>query len=234
MSWIHTVLDLLLPDTCVLCRAPQNHRKPHLMCSYCWGALPRLVHGCPGCALPLPSPGLCGRCQRKPLLSGVCIAGLRHEGDARSLVHQLKYAHDLRAGITLAQVLSGAVTQSYADRALPQCLIPVPLSYPRQVHRGFNQAAWLANCAARSLALPVNTSAVRRRHGRAQQTLSRRARLSLAADTFSLGRKVDYQHVAIVDDVFTTGTTTAVLADMLRHSGIATVDIWVAARAIPD
>ena len=181
--------------------------------------------------MPLPAPGLCGRCQHNPLSSGLCHAPLRYEGDARTLVHQLKYAHGLRAGIVLAEALVQQVRYQYQDDALPECLIPVPLSYPRQVQRGFNQAAWLAQRIGGSLGLQRHTIALRRRHGPPQQTLSRRARLGLRADTFNIRGALDYSHVAIIDDVLTTGATVSALSRALQNAGIAEVDIWVATRA---
>ena len=39
------------------------------------------------------------------------------------------------------------------------------------------------------------------------------------------------RHVALVDDVMTTGSTVQAAAQCLRQAGAETVDIWVVARA---
>jgi predicted amidophosphoribosyltransferase len=38
-------------------------------------------------------------------------------------------------------------------------------------------------------------------------------------------------HVAILDDVMTTGTTLAECARVLRRAGVSRVDVWALARA---
>ena len=40
-------------------------------------------------------------------------------------------------------------------------------------------------------------------------------------------------HVALIDDVMTTGTTVTECARVLKNAGAKRVDVWVAARAIP-
>lgn len=234
MSWWHTALDLLLPDTCVLCKQSQAQRHPHLLCHVCWASLPRNVHACPGCATPQPSPGKCAACLRAPLTADVCLAALKHEGDARLLIHQLKYAHNLRAGAPLAQALCEAVTVCYQTDCLPEVLVPVPLSFRRQVARGYNQAAWLAYRVGQHLQLSLLYGAIKRRHGPPQQSLTRGQRLRLSNTSFAMSAPLAQAHVAIVDDVLTTGATVLALSNLLRAAGAERVDIWCASRATLD
>jgi len=39
------------------------------------------------------------------------------------------------------------------------------------------------------------------------------------------------QHIAILDDVMTTGSTAHELAYLLEKAGVSRVDVWVCARA---
>jgi len=39
------------------------------------------------------------------------------------------------------------------------------------------------------------------------------------------------EHVAVLDDVFTTGATLAECARVLKRAGVARVDVWALARA---
>jgi ComF family protein len=234
MAWWHPLLDLLLADTCVLCKQTLRRRTAHLLCAFCWAALPRNVNACPHCAIPQPSAGTCGRCQLRPFTPDVCLAALRYHAEARTLVHQLKYAHDFRAGISLAHVMGQTVQRRYRADRLPALLIPVPLSYPRQLTRGYNQAAWLAHQLGRELNIPLFYGPLKRRPGTPQHTLPRKQRLGLSAASFALRAPLYTPHVAIIDDVMTTGATSAALVKLLKARGAERVDIWCATRAVLD
>ena len=67
---------------------------------------------------------------------------------------------------------------AYGGDALPQLILPVPLSRARLLRRGHNQAALLARWVGDALALPVDYHACRRVRNTPPQTgLSRSARL---------------------------------------------------------
>lgn len=61
--------------------------------------------------------------------------------------------------------------------------------------------------------------------------------MSLPANTFRISshakikRLLCQSHVAIVDDVLTTGSTVSTLAATLRRAGVRRVDVWAATRA---
>lgn len=232
MGFFQKLFDAALPDTCVVCHQTVQTSAPHRSCPHCWAALPRIINPCRHCALPLPlqEPGICGQCQQNPLCKNSCIAALLHQGVGRELVHQLKYSHELRAGRTLATAMLEAISLRYANQPLPQAIIPVPLTYWRQVRRGFNQAAWLSHLLGRELGLPVLIRHIHRRSGIAQHKKNRAARLRLPDNSFSIGKPIAWQHVAVVDDVLTTGATVAGLTNHLRCAGASKVDVWCATR----
>ena len=234
MTWWQTILDLLFADTCVLCSQTQLRRAEHLLCAFCWAALPRNANACPHCAIAQTSPGICGRCQLQPLTSDLCIAALRYHAEARTLVHQLKYAHNFRAGISLSRAMGQTVHLRYREERLPGLLIPVPLSYPRQIERGYNQAAWLAHQLGHELNIPVFYGPLKRKPGTPQHTLPRHQRLRLNAASFALRAPLHTPHVAIIDDVLTTGATSVALSKLLKAGGAERVDIWCATRAVLD
>ncbi len=189
--------------------------------------MPELSAVCPACERMTPVPHICPRSAG----NGLVLAPYAHEDSCRYLVHQLKYHQDLRAGTTLAVLMARAVPWAYQNDSLPQILCPVPLSYRAEVRRGYNQAEWLARELQRRLHIPLVRRLVSRRHGPRQVTRSRRERLSLSARAFRVRREVPWQHVAIVDDVYTTGATTRALSRALRNAGVERVDVWCATRA---
>jgi ComF family protein len=121
---------------------------------------------------------------------------------------------------------------------LPRVLVPVPLHAARLQERGFNQATALARYAGRMLEIPVMGAAVRRvRDTPSQTSLGVEQRHRNVSGAFavlanaSARRMVELQHVAVVDDVMTTGSTLAELRMVLLAAGVRRVDTWAVARA---
>jgi ComF family protein len=107
----------------------------------------------------------------------------------------------------------------------------MPLHRSRLRERGFNQAVELARPLARRLAVPLAADLVQRvRPGRPQSGLEKSRRRANVRGAFALRRPLDAWHVAVVDDVLTTGATAAELAGVLKAAGAERVEVWVVAR----
>jgi predicted amidophosphoribosyltransferase len=117
--------------------------------------------------------------------------------------------------------------------------VPVPLHSARLRERGFNQASALARYAGRMLEVPFAESLVRRvRDSPSQTALDLGARRANVRGVFAVAgpraraRLVAAGHVAIVDDVLTTGSTSEELRAMLLAAGVRTAEVWAVARAM--
>jgi ComF family protein len=230
---IWPILDHITGAACQLCGSRANG-----LCGDCLGALPRNRHHCRGCALPLPAttpPDVCcARCQRTPLGFSRVIAPLLYTRPVDTLITQLKYHGRLALGTVLADCLVDARLHP-VDRSmpLPQALIPVPMHAARLRERGFNHAAELARAAGRRLGVGVAYRLVDRSLAtRPQQGLSRTERLRNLQRAFRALGPVP-AHVAIIDDVLTTGSTVRQLDRVLRANGAETVEVWAVARTPP-
>ena len=49
---------------------------------------------------------------------------------------------------------------------------------------------------------------------------------------FSIDPRINYRHVAILDDVLTTGFTANAISRQLRKQGVRTIEVWCAAHPI--
>ena len=231
-QWWHNMLDLLLPPRCVLCAQP----SPSIcICPACRQDLPWTGPHCQQCGLPLPneSDDSCGQCVQKAPPFHLTICPLRYEFPVDRLVQALKFKRQLAEGRVLSHLLCEYVIQHGSD--LPGILIPVPLHRLRLIRRGFNQAYELGSYASRVLGIPLQTSGLRRRRNTAAQSgLSRKQRRRNVRGAFYWqDRNRPGDHVALLDDVMTTGTTVSECARVLKKAGARRVDIWVTARAIP-
>jgi ComF family protein len=145
------------------------------------------------------------------------------------MIQGLKYGRQLYYGRILGQLLSRHV--SHRDTR-PELVVPVPLASARYRERGFNQARELARPLCKSLGLRLcGDLVVRRRDTREQAGLDRKERLMNTRDAFKLLAPLPARHIAIVDDVVTTGSTVNEVAKLLRSAGAEWIEVWAAARA---
>jgi len=236
-QWLETIHSRLLPAVCLFCGAPGAARGRDL-CAGCAADLPRNDHACPRCAEPLPAEApagaVCGRCRRAPPAFAAAFAPYRYEWPLDRLVVALKFQHRLAAARVLGTLLAEALAlRIAAGAARPQAIVPVPLHAQRLAARGYNQAAELARPVALALGLPLLDAGRRVRNTAAQSGLAYRERRHNVAGAFVLAHPVPYAHVAILDDVLTTGHTAGECVRALHAGGVATVEVWTVARTPP-
>ena len=121
----------------------------------------------------------------------------------------------------------------FAELSRPDCLLPVPMARKRLRERGFNQALMVARWLSAALDIPHNEHLLLRPHETvAQQDLDARTRKRNLLNAFALapGTQVAGQHLALVDDVLTTGATAHALARLLVAAGARQVDVYCLAR----
>lgn len=225
------LLDFLLPPHCILCGFACGSG---CLCMDCKSGLPWLEVCCRRCASPLASSidKSCGVCLKSAPLFQRTIAPLRYEFPADRLVQALKFKRQLVAGRVLARLIWDCI--SAKDERLPDLLVPVPLHGMRMMKRGFNQAVEIALHLGRHSGIEVSGAQLRRRRNTpAQSGLNQGERRKNVRGAFRWhGLQRAPRHVALVDDVMTTGTTVTECAKILKNAGAVQVDIWVAARAI--
>jgi ComF family protein len=144
-----------------------------------------------------------------------------------ALEARFKFAGSLAAG----RVLSDAWMDEGPPPSLPELLLPVPLHLSRLRSRGYNQALELARPLGRRYRIPVAHDVLyRARKTDAQSELDALARLGNVRGAFAVRRVPTQKHVAIVDDVMTTGATLAECAKALVAAGVERIDVWALAR----
>jgi ComF family protein len=164
------------------------------------------------------------------------IAALRFEPPADELVRRLKYAGVIANARVLGELLAHAVRQHGGE--LPKLLVPVPLHEARLRERGFNQALAIARYAGRSLSIAYARHLVRRvRDTPSQTSLGLEDRHRNVRGAFAVASKRasarlrTAAHVAVVDDVTTTGSTLEEMKCLLLNAGVRRVELWAVARA---
>lgn len=222
---------LRLPTICTLCN--QYHRGTFAVCMPCHDLFIPLGPACIHCAQPLPDPTflICGHCCKKKPAVDHTITGYVFKEPLRSLLHVFKY----QEGLYLSTLFANLILNSLPESAMEtECLIPVPMHRQRLRQRGFNQAAELVKHLGHRLKIPYDLSRCKKIINTAPQaSLDAHQRRKNLRHAFSIPR-LPYQHVTIVDDLITTGSTCNELAQIFKAQGIARVDVWCCARVIED
>jgi ComF family protein len=205
-------------------------------CSVCTRSLEGRIAGCPQCGLPAVSRALpCGRCLKKSPPWSALVAVDNYAPPLSGLIHKLKFAGQSVLAQPLARLLLLAVLQARRTRALPRvdAIVNVPLYRRRQWRRGYNQSDLLCRPLARWLGCSYPASALTRVQATAiQHQLNARLRKRNLKNAFRLELAVKGLHIAIVDDVVTTGSTVAELSRLLLRSGAASVQVWCLCRTL--
>jgi ComF family protein len=228
------MLDGLLPRHCLMCG---HGSGPENLCRPCAAELPRVGRSCLQCSLPLShrADRFCGHCLRKPPPWDFATSALVYEFPVSQMVCRFKFGRSLACGQVLSRELILAIR--HKSTILPDCILPVPLHRLRHFSRSFNQADLIARQVGQALKIPVYGSILRRRRRtRAHSGLdaaSRKKNIKGAFDCkIPAGSRTSFGHVALVDDVMTTGATLAECTRTLKKAGVDAVSVWIAARAL--
>lgn len=246
------LLDAWIPSRCGLCQVATRHR--HGLCARCEGALPWTdpVWACRTCATPLTALDDGVRAGLPPLLFDlrkcpVCDYEQPPVDAVRALfqyrtpidfwVPQLKFHRNLSLARLMGELCADRLHhQGPVMDAWPEALIPVPLHQGRLRERGFDQPLELAKPIAKRLGLVLRTDLlIRSRATQKQSETDLENRQSNLFDAFSVNLTAYSEklpaHVAILDDVMTTGATLHEAALALLDAGVTRVEAWVIARA---
>lgn len=219
MRLIQRMAGWLAPPVCTLCGGTGQWLEEPWgldLCAHCEAACPRAPD--------------------EPDLPAFCL--FRYADPVDHMIQRLKFHQE----IAFARVLGTLFARAWQVAALPlpECVIPMPLHRSRYRERGFCQTTLLAGHIAHRLRrpdgrrLPVCPDLLRRtRATRPQSGLTAQARRTNLRGAFQCPTPARLpHHVALLDDVLTTGNTSGAAIEALRGAGIARVDLWCVARAL--
>ena len=224
MKMFTDLLDCVYPTTCFHCEALLEGALP--MCDTCYADSRRITNGyCEICSEDFEGEftenPICPNCHTLDFSFAYAKSALKNTAKNRQLLISYKYGkrHHLVRVLArfCAEVLEGDIRFS---SLLNPVLVPVPLHWRRKFSRGFNQAELLCRELSRQASIPWHGLLRRHRYTTTQTQLSRRERLKNLGGAFSLSRNSDnlgdFSSIIIVDDVFTTGSTSEECAKVLR------------------
>lgn len=232
------------PGPCEVCRSWARGG----LCEACLArfAPPRLR--CLRCALPVeddpatPRQRGCDRCAADSPPWTLAAAALDYGFPWDGLIAQFKFHGRAELAAVLARLLAQAVRSLPTGRGpdgdgaiRPELVLSVPLSQVRLAERGYNQAWELARRVAEALGLRADATLLQRPVDTphlAELSRPQRARSLEGAFMVEPARAhtLRGRHVALVDDIWTSGATLREGCRALRQAGAATVQVWALAR----
>lgn len=232
-----SVLSVIFPQECTLCRDEVGSSNDGTVCSDCWD-ITRIFTGnetlCSKCGAFLfetssHQPVFCGKCQEHSY-DRAFSAGVYETALAASILRLKRTPHIPRR---IKRLLSMTADRAAVD---PRTLvIPVPLSARRLRERGFNQAAIIARIVAKDRRLAVDeASLVRTVHTPMHRAgMDRKARAATVKKAFEVVRPhiIEGRDILLVDDIFTSGATVSTCGTVLKEKGAATVFVLTIAHA---
>lgn len=226
---------LTMDGACWLCR--QKLKLPcQGICSFCLKSLPNMPNCCPRCALPYEQQDIeCGRCLVNPPAWHRLITVAPYQAPLRKLIHHYKFNKQPQLAFSLARIFLLFWLQGYRQNQWkkPDFILTIP-SHPKRIwRRGFDHMAMVGEKLSMWLNTPFSqNSLLRTRDTIAQITLKREHRQRNLRNAFTLEGSVSGLHVAIIDDVITTGATMNNAAQLLICAGAHTVDAWSLCRTL--
>jgi ComF family protein len=219
--------NLIRVDQCMACQMKIQSRD--YFCNSCKQRLKRQQSPCRLCGLEHQTQEeICATCHYDPPRWDSMMVPLRYDGLARDLLSRLKFSDDL----PVAEWLTDETRDEFeAIPTRPDIIIPVPLYKDRLIERGYNQAFEIARCLSSQLGISVDSkSLLRKRHTNNQAGLSASKREKNLIGAFAFDNQKQYRHIAVVDDIVTTGSTLNEITRVIKRSGVQTVSVWGLAR----
>ncbi len=223
---LKNVLSSLLNKTCELCL--EDNFDEGFLCADCENSLPQSQSRCQMCAIPLLSPGYCGQCLAHKPAFDLSHCNFNYGAPIDSWLHQLKDQRKTQWAQKLAQLMLLNPPPFLTE---VDVFTFVPSTRWSLIKRGFNPGELITRELGRKLNKPVIAKLAKRSHGSEQKNLNRQQRINNVHKHFhSAGKQLNHQHIMLIDDVMTTGSTAHTMATILKVSGASKVSVWCFAR----
>ncbi|MCX7185219.1 MAG: ComF family protein [Nitrosospira sp.] len=219
-------MQIFFRKHCLLCGASGNDD----LCTPCRNSLPYLPFDrCPVCALPAAGRLVCGACLAYPPAFTHTVAAVSYAFPIDAMIHSLKY----RANLAMAPILADLLAAQIDQVIFPDFIIPMPLHPVRLRERGFNQALEIARCIAKKTGIALLPDVCKRIKNTVSQTgLPWKEREKNIRGAFACEMDLTGKHIAVLDDVMTTGATLNELTRVLHACRAVKVSGWVVARTL--
>lgn len=226
ISFMSDVIALFYPRTCGGCNAHLMKHEQNL-CLICLEGLPKTYFW------DYPTNPLDKLFWGKLNVKSACaFLHFDKTSKVQNLLHRFKYKDQPTIGLELGKVFAQILSDKnwFVDIDV---IIPIPLHPHKEMRRGYNQSAYIANGMGEVFAVEVRNRALKRLVASESQT--RKSRFDRAENVdrvfvVSHVNSVRGKNVLLVDDVATTGSTLEAAGHAILNAGAA--KLYIATLAI--
>ena len=222
LRFLKAATDLILPRRCIVCDRTllldEKHICLNCLCdmplTYFWKQLYNPMADRFNAAICDADLDACGYVQACALFF------YDSKGSYKQIPYQLKYSANISAGRFFGQMLGERMVAQEHWKDV-DCIIPVPLHWRRKWKRGYNQVEVIAEAVARALNAELRCDVLlKSRYTRTQTQMDIDRKLQNVKGSFNIAREsgpFPYNHILIIDDTFTTGSTLLSCYETLIH-----------------
>ena len=220
MSFRSVITQMLYPQNCkcVIC-GKEIFDNRYGLCNGC--SLTANVRFCRKCGRAVgETTEFCDDCKSTVRNFEYARAPFVFEGKAKKIVYKLKYGGGKFLAKYIAQFLAD---EFYKQNMYVNMITFVPMHIKREKSRGYNQAELIASNLSGIISVPIAELLVRTKYSDNFARMSRAERQKEAETSFVCNQKLHGESILLIDDVFTTGSTTSACAKQLKRNGASEV-----------
>lgn len=228
---VDIVLDFIYPEniSCIICNKPISKINTYSICKSCFDELHFILDGCVKCGKPIINHTLelqdiqgCSYCLNKNFYFDKAISCIEYDETSKKLILGLKYNKKTYISKYIAEIMKEKIDLENIKADYISC---VPLHRKRFRKRGYNQSQKIAKELSKLMKLEVVDLIERDHYTRRLYNLSKREREKELKNAFSLKSNVDVKnkYILLIDDIFTTGSTTNEISKILKLSGVSKI-----------
>jgi competence protein ComFC len=214
LNIVDPISHLVFPNRCLIC-AEELAKNSQSICSFCFSDL-NFTHFEKYQEPTKLDQLFWGRVQ---LASTFGLLFFEKGKSSQKILHALKYQSNPQVGVAFGKLIGSKIKDVTPYKEI-DALIPVPIHPKKEFDRGYNQSEQLAKGIGEILNIDVDTHFLKKKtHTGSQTRKNRFARWDNVVNNFDLRkRSKTYQHIAIVDDVVTTGATIEALVRSIKEN----------------